>query len=423
MPISVLTWARLRVNVGLIETKGTIMRAKAILSLFTILIAGAIVGCAQKTVAPAEPAGSANRKAGKPTTGPATRRRGFAMAREGRPESFPHRIWAFTGFEARPVSFGWFGKAETKNIPQYAGNTAGRRAVGPYKKHAALMVGCNPVPGPRMGKQNRMYCRYFMRGGDQATFQHFSLSSNDNCNIRVSGLKQGKWTELVLNYTRDSRRNDGSPGAFREGERMDDLKVFVGKPGDGKRWEFILDDVIFFAVEPNLPPEPEPFPKRVMFLAAFDTGIDPASRGKFFPGKFDPVSGREAPRGSYWVVAKAVPAEDAKGSQVLLEMKPARSVGPNTKLRFRYWVKGSDGIRVALRDATGAKERIVKLTGCKQAEWVTRYVTFSEDEKFVGGGKFAVGNKVDMVTFTVPAAAELYVDEVVLFDAGKPKSK
>ena len=32
------------------------------------------------------------------------------------------------------------------------------------------------------------------------------------------------------NFTRDARRNDGSPKTFGEGERMDDFKVFVGQP-------------------------------------------------------------------------------------------------------------------------------------------------------------------------------------------------
>ena len=33
-----------------------------------------------------------------------------------------------------------------------------------------------------------------------------------------------------MNFTRDAARNDGSKEAFVKGERMDDLKVFVGKP-------------------------------------------------------------------------------------------------------------------------------------------------------------------------------------------------
>jgi len=352
------------------------------------------------------------------------KRRGFAVAEHARPERFPYRIWAFSGFEAKPESFGWFGAAETSNIPKYPGNATARRGTGPYGGFSALMVGMNPVPGPRMGKINKMYCRYFLKGADQATFQHFSLSSGDNCNIRVSGLKQGAWSELVLNFTGDSRRNDGSPGAFKEGERMDDLKVFVGTPGDGKEYEMVIDDVIFFSENPALPPEPEPFPQRVMFKAAFDTGSDRNSKPRFFPGEFEAVSGAGAPAGSYWVVAKAVPTEGGKSCRVLLEMKPPRPVGPNTKLRFRYWLKGASRMAVALHDATDQTARQVQLSGCKQGKWTTQYVTFSKDEK-LSGEKFPTGNKVDSVAFTVAGGegVQLYVDEVVLFDAGKPVKK
>jgi len=202
---------------------------------------------------------------------PVKKGRGFATAKVERPAHFPHRIWAFSGFESRPDNFGWFGAAETKNILKYPGNTAARRGT-PQKKWSALKTGMNPVPGPRMGKLNKLYIRYYLKGTDTVRFQHYSLSSGDNCNILVSGLEQGRWAETVLNFTRDSRRNDGSPGAFKEGERMDDLQVYVGKPADGKQYEIIIDDAILFAEAPGAPPADEPFPSPVVFLAAAGRG-------------------------------------------------------------------------------------------------------------------------------------------------------
>ena len=366
-------------------------------------------GCA----ASAEPAAQAAQ--------PAKKRRGFAVAKVERPKHFPHRIWAFSGFEARPANFGWFGRAETANIPKYPGNAAARRGTA-LKKGAALKTGMNPVPGPRMGKVNKLSVRYYLKGTDTVRFQHYSLSSGDNCNMLVSGLVQGKWSETVLNFTADSRRNDGSPGAFKEGERMDDLQVYAGKAGDGKTYEVVIDDAIFFAEDPALPPEPEPFPRRVMFLAAFDTGIDAKSKPKYFPGQFEPVSGAKAPKGSYWVVAKATPA-GGKGVGVRLEMKPPRPVGPNTKLRFRCWLKGASKIDVVLHDASGGKDHAVVVSPARQGQWVTQYVTFSRGEKAAGGGKLPIGSKVDSVAFTAAGAAELCVDEVILFDAGRARRR
>jgi hypothetical protein len=349
------------------------------------------------------------------------RRRGLAAAEHGRPKHFPHRIWAFSGFEARPPSFGWFGATERNNIPDYPGNTAARRGT-PLKKWAALKTGMNPVPGPRMGAVNKLYVRYYLKGTDAARFQHYSLSSGDNCNVLVSGLEQGEWAETVMNFTRDSRRNDGSPGAFKKGERMDDLQVYVGKPGTGKKYEIIIDDAIFFAEEPGAPPEPEPFPRRVIFLAAFDTGIGGKAKKTFYPGSFAAVHGGQAPADSYWAVAKAVKQDPKDKRPVLtvsLDMNPARPVGPNTRARFRYWVSGAETIQVSLSDDTAKESHAVKVEGCEQKKWATQYVKFSAGERTPDGRKLPVGTKLGRIAFQVPykPGAELYVDEVVVYDA------
>jgi hypothetical protein len=238
------------------------------------------------------------------------RRRGRIKAQAIRPTHFPHRIWAACDFEGRTPDYAWFGPPQRKNIPRYPGNvTALGASAKPYGKFSALMTGINPVPGPRMGKVNQLYLRYFLKGGTDATFQYFSLTREDNNHIHVTDLTEGKWSELTLNFTRDALRNDGSNEPFAEGERMDDFKVFVGKPGDGKKYELFLDDIIFFAEDPRRPAEKEPFPNRVIFLAAFDTG----EKEKYWPGDFEIVE-KGLPADSYWRVARAVPRKDGKGN-------------------------------------------------------------------------------------------------------------
>jgi hypothetical protein len=356
------------------------------------------------------------------------RQRGHAKAEVTRPASFPHRIWAACDFEGQTPDYAWFGPAETKNIPKYPGNAT---ALGvkekPYKDFSALMTGINPVPGPMMGKANKLYLRYFLKGGTEATFQHFSLTREDNNHVRVSGLTEGKWSEVTLNFTRDAARNDGSKEAFAEGERMDDFKVFVGKPKDGKDYELFLDDVIFFAEDPDLPAEKEPFPNRVVFLAAFDTGIDVKSKPKYWPGEFDVVTkSKGAPEGSYWGAAKAVPRKDGKGKWIRLQIEPPRPVGEHTKLRFRYHLTGAAKMTVQVFDATDQDNRHVNLTGLKQGAWTFTYVDFTKDGKRNDGKDtpFAAGHKVDDLFFFVEPEGDkdvdLHVDEVVLYDAGRP---
>lgn len=357
------------------------------------------------------------------------RKRGTATVEETRPDHFPHRIWAACDFEGQTPDYAWFGPAETKNIAIYPGN---RTALGvkekPYRNFSALMTGINPVPGPMMGKLNKMYCRYYLKGATEATFQHFSLTVNDNNHIRVSGLTEGKWSELTLNFTRDAARNDGSAKAFQKGERMDDLKVFVGKPGDGKEYELYLDDVIFFDDDPEMPREKAPFPNRVIFHASFDTGIDPKSKPKYWPGEFEVLTkAKGAPDDSYWGVAQAVPHKETKGKWIRLQIKPPRPVGAHTKLRFRYFLSGTSAMTVQVFDLTDIDNRHINMKGLKPGAWHWAILDFTKDAKRNDGKEtaFAAGHLVDDLFFFVKKESsedvQLYVDEVTLFDAGKPE--
>lgn len=330
------------------------------------------------------------------------------------PDTFPHRIWAACDFEGRTPDYAWFGPAETDNIPKYPGN---RTALGvgerPYKNFSAVMTGINPVPGPRMGKENWLYVRYFLTGGTEATFQHFSLTREDNWHVRVTGLQTGKWSELMLNFTRDAQRNDGSKEPFIEGERMDDFKVFAGKAADAAQYQLFLDDVIFFAKDPALPAEPALFPRRVIFLAAFDTG----PKAKYWPGDFE--LDEKPPTGAWWRAARSVPRKDGKAQTVRLEITPPRPVGARTRLRFRYYLTGAKAMTVQIFDATVQDNRHINLTGLTQGEWTTHYVDFTAHSKRNDGtdSSFTAGNLVDDLFFFVNEKAALWIDEVVLYDA------
>jgi len=352
--------------------------------------------------------------------GAENRSSGTATALTKRPKSFPHRIWAACDFEGQSPDYGWFGRAETNDIPLYPGNRTALRATDrPYRNVSAVMTGINPVPGPRMGKENGLFVRYFLKSGTRATFQHFSLTREDNWHIVVDGLTTGRWDEIALNFTRDARRNDGSAEPFVEGERMDDFKLFAGKPDEAAGYDALIDDVIFFANDPALPPEPEPFPNRVILLAAFDTG----SKEKYWPGDF--TIAEKPPPGAFWRAAQSVPRKNGGAQMIVLPIAPPRLVGVHTKLRFRYHLTGATAMTVQIFDATVQDNRHVRLAQLKQREWTTHYLDFSRDSRRNDGTQrstFSAGNLVDDLFFFVEGDgatnATLYVDEVVLFDAG-----
>lgn len=337
------------------------------------------------------------------------------------PESFPHRIWAACDFEGQTRDYAWFGVPETNNIPPYPGNrTALAANVRPYGNNSAIMCGINPVPGPRMGKENGLFLRYFLLGGDQGTFQYFSLSSEDNWHINVSGLTTGKWSSATLNFTRDARRNNGSSKPFGDGERMDDFKMMAGRPKDAKKYQLLIDDVIFFANDPELPPEPEPFPNRVIFLAAFDTG----PKEKYWPGEFKLAE--RPPRGAHWRAAESIARKDGEGRTISLEIAPKRPAGNHTKLRFRYWLQGASRMTAQVFGGPLRISRHIDLAGLTEEEWTTAYLDFSRDpepDEARLNAVFPAGNFVDGICFNVQPNGKdpfrFFVDEVVLFDAAE----
>src|SRR5688572_26874081 len=339
-----------------------------------------------------------------------------------RPTSFPHRIWAASDFEGRThLDYAWFGKTDTNSIPQYPGNrTALRASPGPYENHAAIMAGINPVPGPRMGKENWLYLRYFLRGGTDATLQHFSLTTEDNWHVSVRGLTTNTWADLAVNFTAHARRNDGSAQPFGDGERMDDFKMFAGPPAEASKFELLIDDVIFFANDPALPPDPEPFPNRIIFLAAFDTG----EKEKYWPGDFTIAD--NPPPGAYWRAARSVP-KPGIGQMITLPLQPPRPVGAHTKLRFRFYLAGAaTRMTVQIFDATVQDNRRLILSDPPANQWQTTYLDFSRNSHRNDGtanSPLTAGNLVDDIFFflhTPPNSnAVLFIDEVVLFDAGK----
>jgi hypothetical protein len=337
------------------------------------------------------------------------------------PRWFPHRIWAACDFEGQTPDYGWFGLRETNNLPSYPGNrTALAANIRPFGNTSAIMSGINPVPGPRMGKENGLFLRYYLVGGTEATFQHFSLTSEDNWHIDATELVTGKWSSATLNFTRDAQRNDRSGRRFQEGERMDDFKMFAGPPERAAKYKLSIDDVIFFANDPTLPPEPEPFPNRVIFLAGFDTG----PKEKYWPGEFTIVD--NPPRGADWRAAESVPRPNARGQIVSIEINPPRPVGEKTKLRFRYFAEDISELTVQLFDATVQDNRHVILRNLKPRQWTTQYVDFSRDARRNDGASdvsFPAGNLVDAIFFLAGApagkGAKFYIDEVVLFDAAR----
>lgn len=171
--------------------------------------------------------------------------------------------------------------------------------------------------------------------------------------------------------------------------------------------------MIFFANDPGLPPEREGFPRRVIFLAAFDTG----PKDKYWPGDFE--LDEKPPAGAWWRAARSVLRKDGKAQMVRVQIEPPRPAGARTRLRFRYYLRDASAMTVQIFDATAQDNRHLKVEGLSQGEWATQYVDFTGGSKRNDGtdSPFSAGNVVDDLFFFASEKATFWVDEVVLYDA------
>ncbi|HRI16556.1 MAG TPA: hypothetical protein PLX89_26480 [Verrucomicrobiota bacterium] len=95
------------------------------------------------------------------------------------------------------------------------------------------------------------------------------------------------------------------------------------------------------------------------------------------------------------------------------------------ELRFQFHLSGASELTVQVFDATAQDNRHIRLAHLPQNRWVTQCLDFARDSQRNDGtanSPFTAGNLVDDVFVFVEGdsakTATLFVDELVLFDAG-----
>jgi hypothetical protein len=99
-------------------------------------------------------------------------------------------------------------------------------------------------------------------------------------------------------------------------------------------------------------------------------------------------------------------------------------MGAHTQLRFKYWLKGSDRLRVQLYSLSNGYHRHLTLNGLPQGSWQQGKVDMTAMRRPDGsGGSLAEGERIDDIQFYTERDAELLIDDVVLYDAAPPGEK
>jgi hypothetical protein len=181
------------------------------------------------------------------------------------------------------------------------------------------------------------------------------------------------------------------------------------------------------AVLPKLPPNPskliaaDGMPNRVHAFEDYETDIEKRwwMCGKVEAANVPPGGGKRCCRG---VLTQDF--DDLQGDMktmytaVIFNPVPGPPMGKAPRLRFRYWLDGTDTLRVQIYSLTRGFHRCLTLTGLPQRQWQTGTVDMTQVRRPDGsGGPLAENERIDDIQFYVDPRAELLIDDITLYDA------
>jgi hypothetical protein len=110
---------------------------------------------------------------------------------------------------------------------------------------------------------------------------------------------------------------------------------------------------------------------------------------------------------------------------VIFNPVPGPPMGSRTRLHFRYWIKGTDRLRVQIYSLTNNYHRFLTLTGLPQEKWQAATVDMTLARRPDGsGGPLSTDERIDDIQFYIPREADLLIDDIVLYEeaAEKPEA-
>ena len=169
------------------------------------------------------------------------------------------------------------------------------------------------------------------------------------------------------------------------------------------------------------------FPNRVHCFEDYETDIE---KRWWMSGKAETVlvpknGGKRSCRG-----VLTLDFDDLQGDMktmytaVILNPVPGPPMGKNPRLSFRYYLKGTDTLRIQIYSLTKGYHRYLSLTKLPQERWESAAVDMTAVRRPDGsGGPLSENERIDDVQFYVDPRAELLIDDMVLYDAALPDEK
>jgi inosine-uridine nucleoside N-ribohydrolase len=161
-------------------------------------------------------------------------------------------------------------------------------------------------------------------------------------------------------------------------------------------------------------------PNRIHVIEDFETDIE---RRWWMCGKLEtknvPPGSTRACRG-----VLTIDFDDLQGNMkaiytaVIFNPVPGPPMGKQTRLSFRYWLKGTSNLRVQIYSLSKGYHRHLTLTDLPQGKWQAAAVDLTRARRPDGsGGPLSEDERIDDIQFYTDPNAELIIDDIVLYDA------
>jgi inosine-uridine nucleoside N-ribohydrolase len=168
------------------------------------------------------------------------------------------------------------------------------------------------------------------------------------------------------------------------------------------------------------------FPNRVHTFEDYTTDIE---KRWWMTGKLETVN---VPPGSKRA-CRGVLTQDFDGksgdvktmyNSVIFNPVPGPPMGKQPRLSFKYWLKGTDTLRVQIYSLSNGYHRYLSLSKLPQEKWESATVDMSAARRPDGtGGPLSENERIDDIQFYVDPRAELLIDDIVLYDAASQEEK
>jgi len=168
------------------------------------------------------------------------------------------------------------------------------------------------------------------------------------------------------------------------------------------------------------------FPNRVHAVENFETDIE---KRWWLAGRIEtknvPIRNMRALRG---VLTQDF--DDRQGetktlyTAVVFNPVPGPPMGKKPHLSFRYYLKGTDVLRVQIYSLTNGYHRCLTLKGLEQGKWLEGNVDMRGARKPDGaGGPLSENERIDDIQFYCDPRAEMLIDNIILYDAAVENEK